>query len=327
MRDSSDNWQKILSQGFRTAEQLLDYLGLCLSCSDPRAEQEFASRIPLGFAKRMKKKDPDDPLLLQVLARKEELQPTEYIEDPLKEKQYNPVKGLIHKYHGRILLTLTGACAVNCRYCFRRHFPYEENNPGRKGQDDILDYIRRNKDIHEVIFSGGDPLMLKDALLEEWFIKLENIQHVKTLRFHSRMPIVLPERINEHFCRLLAESRFQTVVVIHCNHPNELDEQVFLACQKLKKTGCQLLNQSVLLRGVNDKAQILAELSHRLFAYGVLPYYLHLLDKVKGAEHFDMERQQAIQLFQELQLLLPGYLLPRLAQELPDRPSKTLIAV
>lgn len=327
MRDSSDNWQKILARGFRTAQQLLDYLELDQSLSEPLAEQSFSSRIPLGFAQRMKKQDPNDPLLLQVLARPEELAATDFVEDPLKEKQYNKLKGLIHKYHGRVLLTLTGACAVNCRYCFRRHFPYEDNNPGRQGQKEILDYIRADQAIHEVIFSGGDPLMLKDQLLEDWFDKLSNLEHVKTIRFHSRMPVVLPERITERLCRLFAETRFRTVMVLHCNHPNELDDAVSMACQKLKKTGCQLLNQSVLLKGINDQASLLAELSHRLFDSGVLPYYLHLLDPVKGAEHFNLSQKQAGKLFQKLQQLLPGYLLPRLAQELPDKPSKTLIGI
>ncbi len=326
MRDSSFNWQKILAQGFSSAKNLLDFLELPAAAYSLSAEDSFRTRVPRGFAERMQKGNPYDPLLLQVLAiDKENHAVAGYVDDPLQEKSANPVKGLIHKYHGRVLLTLTGGCAVNCRYCFRRHFPYEDNNPGRHGWQPALDYIANEPSIHEVILSGGDPLLASDNSLKALLAQLESIDHLTTLRIHSRIPIVLPERIHAELLGLLQSSRLLKVVVVHCNHPQELTPQIAEACRQLKDANCQLLNQSVLLAGINDNAQTLALLSHKLFSYGILPYYLHLLDKVKGAAHFDFPLEQAKAIYSELQGLLPGYLLPRLAQEAPGGVSKHLI--
>lgn len=320
------SWQKNLAQGFAAVNDLLDFLELPLEHGDANAEQQFASRIPLSFASRMQKNNPQDPLLLQVLAAKNELVSVEgYQTDPLAELEANPLKGLIHKYQGRVLLTLTGVCAINCRYCFRRHFPYKENNPGREGWKTIYQYIANDSSIKEVILSGGDPLLASNLMLNELIQHLEAIDHVRTLRIHSRIPIVFPERIDEELLSMLKQTRLQKVVVVHCNHPQELDASVQQVCQQLEASGCRLLNQTVLLAGINDDAKTLANLSHALFDYGILPYYLHLLDKVQGAAHFDLPLETAKKIYKELQALVPGYLLPRLAKEEAGEKSKTLI--
>lgn len=327
MRDTSLSWQKKLAQGFSSVADLLVYLELPLSTGSLFAEEQFASRIPLGFAQRMQKGNPQDPLLLQVLATTQEMSsPPEYGVDPLQERDSNPLRGLIHKYHGRVLLTLTGVCAVNCRFCFRRHFPYQENNPGRQGFKEICEYIAKDPSITEVILSGGDPLLAADVVLADLLQQLEQIPHVHTLRFHTRIPVVFPERIDASFLSLLTTTRLKKVMVLHCNHPQELqDDAVGQALHDLRQAGCHLLNQSVLLAGINDDAQILASLSQSLFNSAVIPYYLHTLDKVKGAAHFDMPFSKAQEIYQQLQQLVPGYLLPRLVCEEPGKLSKTLL--
>ena len=326
MRESISGWQQILAQGFTQASQLLAFLHLPVAEGSPLAEKQFKTRVPRGFAARMRAGDRNDPLLLQVLAIEEELQvKSDFVHDPLDEAATNSIPGLIHKYHGRVLLTVTGACAINCRYCFRRHFPYQDNNPGRAGWQPVLDYIAADKNIHEVILSGGDPLLANDTILAPLLKQLAAIPHLTTLRIHTRIPVVLPERVDETFIALLMDNRLQKVVVLHSNHAQELDEQVALACKKLKDAGCHLLNQSVLLAGVNDNATTLARLSERLFACGVLPYYLHLLDKVQGAAHFDISQDDARAIFQQLQGLLPGYLVPKLAREAAGEKHKLIV--
>lgn len=326
MRESIPCWQKKLAEGFSSANALLTFLQLSPSLSDALAEKQFKTRVPRGFASRMQPGNRYDPLLLQVLAVDEELSLNDdFVEDPLAEALANPLAGLIHKYHGRVLLTVTGACAVNCRYCFRRHFPYQNNNPGRLGWEPVIDYIASDKDIHEVILSGGDPLLATDKVLQPLLTQLEAIPHLQTLRIHTRIPVVLPERIDNPLIQLLADNRLQKVVVLHSNHPQELDASVADACSALRQIGCHLLNQSVLLAGINDDAQILVALSQRLFAIGVLPYYLHLLDKVQGAHHFDVPLGNALVIFKALQAQLPGYLVPRLAREEAGKKNKTLI--
>jgi L-lysine 2,3-aminomutase len=326
MRDTSVSWQKVLAQGFSCSKDLLEFLELPKAFDSMAAEKQFKVRVPRGFVARMKPGNPRDPLLLQVLATAQEMEvKNDYVIDPLEERNANPLQGLIHKYQGRVLLTLTGVCAINCRYCFRRHFPYQENNPGRDGWQAALDYIRQDTSIHEVILSGGDPLLAADSVLSQLITQLEDIAHLRTLRFHTRIPIVLPERINESLLAIFAASRFRKVMVLHCNHAQEIDEQVKDVCKTLRATGCHLLNQSVLLKGVNDTVQTLADLSEKLFDCGVLPYYLHVLDKVAGAAHFDIPIEDALELYRQLQMGVPGYLLPRLAREEPGRASKTLL--
>ncbi len=319
------SWQKKLAQGFSSASELLNYLELPLHDAS-LVEKQFPSRIPLGFAQRMQKRNPRDPLLLQVLAVEQELEDVPGYElDPLIEAQVNPLKGLIHKYYGRVLLTLTGACAVNCRYCFRRHFPYHANNPGRLGWEPIMEYLKKDNTITEVILSGGDPLLANNLLLSQLIKRIEEIPHIHTLRIHTRIPIVFPERIDKELLELLASSSLNKVLVLHCNHAQELDSNVKKVCDALRQADCHLLNQSVLLAGINDDATVLSTLSQTLFSYGVLPYYLHVLDKVQGAAHFDIHRDKAKAVYQQLQALLPGYLVPRLVCEEPGCLNKTLI--
>lgn len=325
MRDDL-SWQKILAEGFKSVNELLEYLSLPLELGSQQAEQFFKTRVPRGFAARMQPQNPNDPLLLQILAKPDELLVADgYNKDPLIEKDKNILKGLIHKYHGRVLLTLTGVCAVNCRYCFRRHFPYKDNNPGSLGWQNVLDYIRKDSTIEEVIFSGGDPLLASDEILAEIIDQLELIPHVKTLRIHTRIPIVLPERITASFLSILKESRLNKLIVVHANHAQELNDDVAVVAKKLSKAECLLLNQSVLLTGVNDNADVLVALSKRLFELKIMPYYLHVLDKVAGAAHFDMPLQKALSLHQAMQANLPGYLVPRLVKESPGEKSKTLL--
>ncbi|MDF1828353.1 MAG: EF-P beta-lysylation protein EpmB [Legionellaceae bacterium] len=323
MREMNASWQRILAEGFASSRALLDYLELPNALGSTAAEQLFKTRVPRGFAACMKKGDPNDPLLRQVLAISDELiSEPGFVPDPLDEAAYNPKPGLIHKYAGRVLLTVAGACAVNCRYCFRRHFPYAENNPGRAGWADALAYIEADASIHEVILSGGDPLLAPDATLQFLIHALEAIPHVHTLRIHTRLPVVLPERVDVSLCALLSKSRFQCVVVLHANHAAELSEGVRNACRALREAGCHVLNQSVLLAGVNNSVEALVALSKRLWVCGVLPYYLHVLDKVEGAAHFSVSDLDIKKLRIALPAHLPGYLVPRLVQEVPGAQSK-----
>ena len=330
MRDSSlvqPSWQKILASGFSSASSLLAFLNLPEEAAAFSAEQLFKTRVPRGFAERMEKGNPADPLLRQVLAIRDELHVSPMFEpDPLSERPQNRLPGLIHKYAGRVLLIVTGGCAVHCRYCFRRHFPYEDNNPGRQGWGPVLAYITEHSEFSEVILSGGDPLLANDDVLFSLISEIEKIATVKTLRLHSRIPIVLPERLDARFVDKLSQVKLKKVLVLHANHPNELNYAVVEGCQQLRRTGCLLLNQTVLLRGVNDSAETLAQLSHRLFELEVLPYYLHLLDKVSGAVHFDLPEKTALALFYQLQTLLPGYLVPKLVREEAGVGYKTIVA-
>lgn len=320
------SWQKSLANGFASSSELLAYLNLPTDIVSQSAHEQFKTRVPRGFAELMESGNPVDPLLMQVLATHAEMiHYDEFVPDPLAERAYNAKSGLLHKYHGRVLLTVVGACAINCRYCFRRHFPYHENNPGRAGWDKVFSHISEDNTINEVILSGGDPLLANNDLLAFIIDGIRQIPHITTLRFHTRIPIVLPERIDKGLVMLLKHCDLNKVVVVHSNHPNELDHRAAIALKGLRGTGCHLLNQSVLLKGVNDCANTLAELSRQLFSCGALPYYLHVLDKVAGAGHFDIQLAEAKQIFKQLQALLPGYLVPRLAQEIAGQPNKTLI--
>lgn len=320
------SWEKILKQGFRFAKDLAAFLELDDSLASTLAERPFPTRVPLGFALRMEKGNPQDPLLKQVLASREELETLPgYTLHPLEEQGgMLPQKGILHKYKTRVLLTVTGTCAVHCRYCFRRNFPYRANNPEEEAQK-TLDYIASDTHLSEVILSGGDPFMLSNQKLSLFVENLSKIAHVKTVRIHSRMPVVLPERVDTGLLDLLERSPLKKVVVIHCNHPNELNDPVKGALKALGDASCVLFNQSVILAGVNDSVSILKNLSEKLFSYGVLPYYLHLLDKVAGSHAFFIEDEQVLTLYRELQTLLPGYLLPRLVREEPGKLSKTLV--
>ncbi len=323
-----DTWQTLLSQTLKSPEELLSYLQLPDSLLEGanRASLEFAMRIPRPWLDRIEKANPDDPLLRQVLPLGEELESIPgFISDPLEEMSSNPVDGLIHKYKGRVLVILTGACAINCRYCFRRHFPYAENRLGPEQWQKILDYIAADTSITEVIFSGGDPLVSSDTRLKQLIGDLQQIPHLTRLRIHSRLPVVLPQRITTSLTNLLSQTRLKVVTVIHSNHPQELDNAVAKAVEQLKHAGVTVLNQAVLLRGVNDSVATLKALSEKLFDIGVLPYYLFTFDPVKGAAHFDVPDNEAKQIISQLQDQLPGYLVPKLAREIPGRGSKTLL--
>lgn len=318
-------WQTLLSQAITDPGQLLHELGLPpdLLPAALRAGRAFRLRVPRGFVARMQRGEAQDPLLRQVLPLGEELEEVEgYSNDPLQELSAMPVPGLLHKYQGRVLLTTTGACAVHCRYCFRRHYPYTEANPNRE-QQQTLDYLRRHTEIDEVILSGGDPLTLSDARLGQLVQVLESMPHLRRLRIHSRVPVVLPERVDNALLAWLQATRLQVVLVIHSNHANEIDATVQAAMQRLQAVGVSLLNQSVLLRGVNDRVDRLAALSEQLFAAGVLPYYLHQLDPVQGAAHFSVPDTEAKSLVNQLRNSLPGYLVPRLVREQAGYAAKT----
>ena len=318
-------WQNCLKEMTTSIPKLLEQLQLNSQQVNLSEEacQTFPLRVPQGFISRMIKGDPNDPLLRQVLPFTDELEKkTGFIKDPLQEAEVNPVPGLLHKYHGRVLLTLAPSCAINCRYCFRRHFPYEENNPGSLGWDSALAYIADDTSIEEVIYSGGEPLMQSDHALLNLNQKISKIPHVKRIRIHTRMPVVIPERITESFIQAFTETRLQTVLVIHSNHANEIDTPVTEAMERLKTANILLLNQSVLLKGVNDSEGALADLSLKLFDAGVLPYYLHLLDKVEGAAHFDVNEVRAKELVRLIGNKLPGYLVPKLVKETSGLGSK-----
>jgi EF-P beta-lysylation protein EpmB len=288
---------------------------------------DFPLRVPRGFIDRMEKGNPDDPLLRQVLpVQAELLEVGGYSHDPLEENDAMPTRGLIHKYHGRALMIVNGACGIHCRYCFRRHFPYAENNLGKEDWRPALEYLEKHESISELILSGGDPLVANDKYLGWLLGQVAAIPHIKRLRIHTRLPIVIPGRITTNLLELLNTSRLQTVMVVHCNHPNEIDQKVGEQLQRIRDCHITLLNQTVLLRGVNDDCDTLAELSERLFENGALPYYLHLLDQVNGAAHFDLDEQQARSLYAELTARLPGYLLPKLVRETPHATAKTLLS-
>jgi EF-P beta-lysylation protein EpmB len=318
-------WQHELRTAFRKPAELLSFLGLPADnlAAQDAASSEFAMLVPRPFAQRMKPGDPQDPLLLQVLPGAEELHsPPNFTTDPLQEASSNPLPGIVHKYQGRVLLICAPGCAVNCRYCFRRHFDYSENNPGRDHWPATLDYIRSDTSITEVILSGGDPLLLGDDALAGLIAQIQSIAHVGRLRIHTRLPVVLPSRVTGTLCEMLGSSGLKPVMVIHSNHSNEIDADVVHALSDLRAGGVALLNQSVLLAGINDSAASLAQLSEVLFDNGVMPYYLHLLDKVSGAGGFALTDNRAMEIYRDLLSRCPGYLVPRLVRELPDHPSK-----
>lgn len=319
-------WQEELSNGFKNAADLLAFLDLDFKFSNSDAEKQFKTKVPMSFANRMQKRNIHDPLLKQVLAVSDEMTEVEgFVEDALQESRYNPLPGLIHKYPHRVLLVLSGACAVHCRYCFRRHFPYDENNPGRSGWRAIKKYLLEHPEVNEVILSGGDPLLMPNQSFKFFLDGLSSVPHINTLRIHSRIPIVLPSRIEEEWLTLLDSYSWQKVMVTHANHAQELNQEVSDAVSKLKQHGWVILNQAVLLSGVNDEVDALVALSEGLFRHRILPYYLHLLDPVKGTSHFYVDKARALQLFKKMQVRLPGYLVPRLVQEKPGELHKTLV--
>jgi len=321
-------WQEALASAIRDPLELLSLLELDEDkfIKQLHYPEKFKLLVPLSYIAKMKKGDWNDPLLKQVLPVKDETESIAgFIADPVGDLDSVISSGVLQKYHGRVLLITTGACAVHCRYCFRRHFPYANSMPDKAKWQETLLAIRNDSSIHEVILSGGDPLMIPNNRLQAMCADLVEIPHVKTLRFHTRIPLFLPERINAEFLSWLKKLSVQKVMVIHSNHENEIDQRVGYILASLHEVGVTLLNQSVLLKGINNSVKALAELSHRLFEFKVLPYYLHQLDRVDGAAHFEVDRAEAICLLNDLKTVLPGYLIPKLVEEVSGERSKRAI--
>jgi len=322
---TAPNWRQSLNEAVRSASELLAILDIDpadLGWFQP-VKDEFPLLVPKAFISRMQPGNTNDPLLRQILPMTEEQnEHPEFITDPLGELALAN-DGVMQKYPGRALIVTTAACPIHCRYCFRRHFPYEAQTASRGNWSVALAELRKRPAISEVILSGGDPLSLSNRRLQELVSELERFSSITTLRIHSRFPIILPTRIDQDLLDILRESSLKTVLVVHSNHANEIDESVRSAMKQVHATGTLILNQSVLLRGINDDITSLEALSHSLFDASIVPYYLHQLDHVAGAMHFKVRDATALELLAGLRQRLPGYLVPRLVQEIPGELSKT----
>lgn len=329
------HWQKELANCFTSLESLAEYLQLPrISSIDldqhSKARRLFPMRVPRPFADLMEIGNWNDPLLKQVIPHSHEFIASDgFVDDPLQE-QSSQQTGLIHKYESRVLLILKGACAVNCRYCFRRHFPYKDNHLRQNDFDNIYTYIQNDTSLNELILSGGDPLMANNQTLEKIIDNLHTLPHIKRLRIHTRLPVVIPQRIDEGFLSLIQRSKnrnkgLKVILVFHINHANEISLALRKKCELLQAEGVLLLNQSVLLKDINDDSDALCELSESLIDAGILPYYLHMFDPVKGASHFDVSKIVATALMAEMIKRLPGFLVPKLVKEIPGQPGKTPI--
>jgi len=322
--EDTSRWREELAQAYRDPALLLAALGLDPGAVgfDPAAARAFPFRVTAAYAARMRPGFAADPLLRQVLPVVAESFPHPgFGHDPVGEQALAGAGNLLQKYAGRALLVMTGACAIHCRYCFRRSYPYSAH-VGRRQLDAGLTAIAADAGIHEVILSGGDPLVLDDDAIAAVFERLAAMAHVRRVRIHTRLPIVLPSRITPRLLELFARHRVPVVVVVHVNHPQEIDRDTRTALAACRAAGITLLNQAVLLRGVNDDAAVLAELCETVFAAGVLPYYVHLLDRVAGAAHFDVDTARARELEDTLRQQLPGYLVPRFVREVAGAASK-----
>ncbi|MEE4360285.1 MAG: EF-P beta-lysylation protein EpmB [Pseudomonadales bacterium] len=325
----SEDWRRLLAGAITDPRVLLARLELQDSALATHIDQAspFPVRVPETFLRCMRTGDPDDPVLRQVLALDaERMEVPGWTLDPLEEGAANPVPGLLHKYRGRALLVVTGGCAVHCRYCFRRHFPYGENRPGRPGLEQALAYLAAQPDVEEIILSGGDPLLLDDEALATLIDRLESLPQLRRLRIHTRFPVVIPQRITLALADRLAASRLRSVLVLHVNHAQELDGGLPAALEPLRRHGIPILNQAVLLAGVNDSVEALAALCRDAFDAGILPYYLHLPDRVAGTAHFDVPEPRARALYDALTARLSGYLVPRMVREVPGAPGKRPVA-
>ncbi|MCK4703920.1 MAG: EF-P beta-lysylation protein EpmB [Gammaproteobacteria bacterium] len=321
-----NGWKKQLAEAISSPAELLRQLELEHLLTDQiESNSDFRLRVPQAYVDKMKKGNANDPLLRQILPRLAENALTGDI-DPVGDLNAMPSSGLLHKYHGRALIITTAACAIHCRYCFRRHFPYSDAQALSSQWPSTLEYLRQHTDIKEVILSGGDPLVLDDDKLAALCRDLETIPHIKWLRIHTRLPVVLPARITPSLLAWMRNSRFRITMVIHANHANELGTDEMIALEALQNINITLLNQSVLLKNINDNASSLIALSHRLHDAGVIPYYLHLLDQVQGGLHFDVKRETACQIIDNMRDKLPGYLVPRLVVEEKGKRSKTAIS-
>jgi EF-P beta-lysylation protein EpmB len=322
-----NSWQKDLRQVITDPEKLLTLLDINSAeyLQHFNAKQLFPVRVPLPFISRMKKSDFNDPLLKQVMPLSNEFIMSDgFSTDPLEEHD-TVAEGLLHKYKNRVLMIVRAGCAINCRYCFRRHFPYQENSPNKQRWQQALIYIAEHSEISEVIFSGGDPLMANDSHLTWLVEQIEAITHVKRLRIHTRLPVVIPSRITKGLVDLLIRTRLKATMVLHINHANEIDDNFAQALEPLREARIPLFNQSVLLNGVNDKSDTLIALSEKMFDIGIIPYYLHLFDPVQGAAHFDVTEKKAVKIVNEMLASLPGFLMPKLVREIAGQTNKTPI--
>ena len=327
--DTKQAWQIALANTIKDPKELLSQLGLEDKLQTIAADvlKKFPLRVPQNYVNKMQFGDENDPLLRQVFPLIDEaLVVDNFVSDPVGDHLAISSPGILQKYHGRALLVTTGACAIHCRYCFRRHFPYGESNPLAGQWQQTLNTLTNDKSINEVILSGGDPLVITDNKLESMVKDLEKIPHLKRLRIHTRLPIVLPERVDQYLVEWIKSTRLQVIIVVHANHANEIDSEVADALDALRSANCQLFNQSVLLKGINDTSDDLIQLSERLSDVSVTPYYLHLLDPVAGASHFDVPEHIAIDLIEKIRTKLPGYLVPRLVREQQGKASKTSIS-
>ena len=311
-------WQVEFAAAIRDPETLARVLGLpdTWLVAAQRAHKLFPVRVPPAYLARIRPGDPEDPLLRQVLPLDlEEVFQPQFSKDPVGDLAAQVAPGVLHKYEGRVLLTATGACAIHCRYCFRRHFPYAQAHAARDRWAAAVAHLAADRSIREVILSGGDPLTLNDDKLAGLMDALHGLPHIKRLRLHTRVPVVIPNRVDDGLLGLFDETPLGVVMVLHINHPREIDDAVVRACARLRSARVTLLNQAVLLAGVNDDADVLAGLSERTFEAGILPYYLHMLDRVEGAAHFAVDTARALGLWEALRIRLPGYLVPRLVRE------------
>lgn len=326
------SWQSYLKSAIRDADELRLRLNLPKSGKNGEGTREIAAVqsfpvfVPLPFFERIRPGDPLDPLLKQVMpVAAEDQQVPGFVADPLGESAATKQPGLLQKYHGRALLITSGACAINCRYCFRRHFPYQQSPKSIAQWESVIAQMASDPTIEEVILSGGDPLMLVDEVLAALIAKLEEIPRLKRLRIHTRLPIMIPQRVTEPLLQMLSSTRLQTIMVLHSNHANELDEAVRVSLNELANGGTMLLNQSVLLAGVNDCVEVLTDLSQRLLDCRVLPYYLHKNDPIAGTAHFEVSVARGLELIAAMRTRLPGYAVPQFVQEVAGELSKTVL--
>tara|TARA_B100000214_G_scaffold343037_1_gene291242 strand:- start:235 stop:1239 length:1005 start_codon:yes stop_codon:yes gene_type:complete len=326
--DESDLWKKSLKNAFKDLSELLSYLKIDEREANISFIQnaKFPFKVTREYASRIEKNNLNDPLLRQVLPiESEKISGNDYCKDPLNETVIvDEDSSLIQKYNGRALLVTTGHCAIHCRYCFRKHYPYESHS-GLKKNLEAIKQMQTRKDISEIILSGGDPLTLPDQMLSKIFSEIKKLKHIKRMRIHSRFPVVLPSRLTLNLLKILESQSIPIILVLHCNHPNEIDNEVAKYLKRTKMAGVTILNQSVLLKGINDCPEILRQLSEKLFENGALPYYVHLLDKVSGSEHFAVSDFSAKKIQAALYSELPAYLVPRFVKDIVGANSKVPI--